>query len=216
MTSDRNRFWSSVICEKREVRVEPDIRKIVREASLELFGKVGYAKTTVADIANEAKIGKGTIYNYYSSKEEILSDIFSELVRNAQEDNSDTFFAETISIEEKIKIFTSYFVDSFFQMKSLLVGALDNFKPNLITEIFSAFHKNRSTIVNFICQFLKSEIKTSDEKLQYLVGEYFDFLIGRLTLYALETDWNDSEGATQKLLEHTASLFQAIVLKQNP
>ena len=78
MTSDRNRFWSLVICEKREVRVEPDIRKIVREASLELFGKVGYAKQPLL-ILLMSKNRQGHIIIILAKK--ILSDIFSELVQ---------------------------------------------------------------------------------------------------------------------------------------
>ncbi|MBX3039952.1 MAG: TetR/AcrR family transcriptional regulator [Bdellovibrionaceae bacterium] len=45
---------------------------LILDSSLELFAKHGFSKTTIADIAKAAEVASGTIYLYYSSKEEIL------------------------------------------------------------------------------------------------------------------------------------------------
>ena len=51
------------------------LREEVREAILDSVGrllvKYGYKKMTVEDIAREAGIGKGTVYLYFPSKEEV-------------------------------------------------------------------------------------------------------------------------------------------------
>jgi len=44
----------------------------IRRAALAVFSRRGFHGTTVAEIAEEAGIAKGTIYLYYPSKEEIL------------------------------------------------------------------------------------------------------------------------------------------------
>ena len=44
----------------------------IRRAALAVFSRRGFHETTVAEIAEEAGIAKGTIYLYYPSKEEIL------------------------------------------------------------------------------------------------------------------------------------------------
>lgn len=44
----------------------------IRKAALAVFSRRGFHETTVAEIAEEAGIAKGTIYLYYPSKEEIL------------------------------------------------------------------------------------------------------------------------------------------------
>lgn len=42
------------------------------EAAINLFGERGYESTSVSALAKAAGIGKGTIYSYFSSKNEIL------------------------------------------------------------------------------------------------------------------------------------------------
>ncbi len=52
-----------------------DIREKILEAAKELFTENGIRHTTVETIAKRAGIGKGTIYNYFDSKEEIFSEV---------------------------------------------------------------------------------------------------------------------------------------------
>ncbi len=47
-------------------------RKQILDAALETFASEGYAHSSIADIANEAEISKGLIYNYFESKEDLL------------------------------------------------------------------------------------------------------------------------------------------------
>lgn len=44
----------------------------ILEAALPLFAKFGIQKTTVDEIASAAQVGKGTIYLYFKSKQEIF------------------------------------------------------------------------------------------------------------------------------------------------
>ncbi len=44
-------------------------------AATDLFQEKGYADTTITDIAKRADVGVGTIYNYFSSKHDILLSI---------------------------------------------------------------------------------------------------------------------------------------------
>ncbi len=49
-------------------------RERLLEAAIACFGENGYAATRIADIAGKAGLGKGTIYEYWRAKEEILLD----------------------------------------------------------------------------------------------------------------------------------------------
>lgn len=44
-----------------------------------MFAEKGYASTRVADIAVRADVGKGTVYEYFSSKEELLFAVFESI-----------------------------------------------------------------------------------------------------------------------------------------
>jgi len=52
----------------------------LREAAFSLFAKNGYDKTSIAQIANAAGVSKGLVYNYFSSKEDLLKAIFIEIL----------------------------------------------------------------------------------------------------------------------------------------
>jgi len=49
------------------------------KAATAVFAKKGYASTRVADIAERAGVGKGTVYEYFSSKEELLFAVFESI-----------------------------------------------------------------------------------------------------------------------------------------
>jgi AcrR family transcriptional regulator len=55
--------------------LNPKKRRIV-EAAVRVFAQKGYACATVADIAATAGIGKGTIYEYFASKEDLFFAVF--------------------------------------------------------------------------------------------------------------------------------------------
>ncbi|RZL19803.1 MAG: TetR/AcrR family transcriptional regulator [Pedobacter sp.] len=58
------------------------IKESVFKASMELFKKYGYHKTSVNEIAKKARIAKATIYKYFESKEQILDNILMDYLDN--------------------------------------------------------------------------------------------------------------------------------------
>jgi AcrR family transcriptional regulator len=56
----------------RRQRRSAEIRERLFRAALALFGKRGFAETTVEDITEAADVGKGTFFNYFPSKDHIL------------------------------------------------------------------------------------------------------------------------------------------------
>jgi TetR/AcrR family fatty acid metabolism transcriptional regulator len=60
--------------EKRTV----DKRSVILDAALKTFVKRGYPETRVSEIAAEAKVAEGTLYNYFQSKEDLLLALFDE------------------------------------------------------------------------------------------------------------------------------------------
>lgn len=55
-----------------------DKRAVILEAALMTFVKRGYPETKVAEIASGAGVAEGTLYNYFSSKEDLLLALFDE------------------------------------------------------------------------------------------------------------------------------------------
>lgn len=54
--------------------LSPEKRQAILEAAVACFCDKGFAHTRIADIAAQAGIGKGTVYEYVDSKEQLLVD----------------------------------------------------------------------------------------------------------------------------------------------
>ncbi len=95
--------------ETREERKEKLIRqrkKQISEAAIRIFSKKGFGETTIPEIALEAGVATGTIYNYYPSKRDLLVNIvkdfiitepFMELFKNARDSDFPTFINAVIN-----------------------------------------------------------------------------------------------------------------------
>ena len=57
-------------------KAQKDKKKRIIDAAARVFAQKGYAGTAVADIAVQAEIGKGTIYAYFDSKEDLFFAVF--------------------------------------------------------------------------------------------------------------------------------------------
>ncbi len=67
----------------------------ILHAALDLFIEKGYLNTKIIDIAIKAEIGKGTIYEYFQSKEEILLLALSQIVAQDFKDIQEKVSQET-------------------------------------------------------------------------------------------------------------------------
>lgn len=73
--------------DRRERRKE-ETRRLILQTALKLFAKKGVFATTVEEITEAADIGKGTFFNYFSSKEAILTSLAENqlaIIRRAAE-----------------------------------------------------------------------------------------------------------------------------------
>lgn len=59
--------------EGRRERRRAETRERIFRAGMELFAERGFFSTTVEDITEAADVGKGTFFNYFPSKEHVLS-----------------------------------------------------------------------------------------------------------------------------------------------
>jgi AcrR family transcriptional regulator len=66
--------------ERRSVREESRAvyRRAIVEAAMQVFGQTGFHEAKIADIAAAAGVATGTLYNYFTSKEEIFQSILDD------------------------------------------------------------------------------------------------------------------------------------------
>ncbi|MBN1352761.1 TetR/AcrR family transcriptional regulator [candidate division KSB1 bacterium] len=81
--------------------------EIIKHA-MRVFAQKGYAKTKMADVALAAKIGKGTIYEYFKSKDEIFNFVFTHFMDSMETIVAKAIFKLTDPVEKIKTIFTSW------------------------------------------------------------------------------------------------------------
>lgn len=85
-----------------------DKRKLILEAAVKVFSRQGYHKAKMEEIAAEAGIGKGTIYEYFDSK----LNLFQEMLERSRDIYSNSLIGEnqeSLSFKERLRaVFLSH------------------------------------------------------------------------------------------------------------
>ncbi|MCX6005477.1 MAG: TetR/AcrR family transcriptional regulator [Chloroflexi bacterium] len=69
--------------QKRKERITRLREKQILEAAMAVFTRKGFGEATVADIASEAGVAVGTIYNYYRDKHDLLISLIARSLLSA-------------------------------------------------------------------------------------------------------------------------------------
>ncbi|GIP40151.1 TetR family transcriptional regulator [Paenibacillus sp. J31TS4] len=68
-----------------------DRRQLIVEAAAKSFALFGYKATTMEQIAKLANVGKGTIYTFFTNKEELFQEVLDRLIREMKQVAEETF-----------------------------------------------------------------------------------------------------------------------------
>ncbi|MFS0722930.1 TetR/AcrR family transcriptional regulator [Paenibacillus sp. 1P07SE] len=120
---------------------------IILDAAYRLFGTKGFYETKMSEIADEAGIAKGTLYLYFSSKEELFTAMtkrdhdrfLSQLQRMLQPDNS---------LQEQLHAVASHHLSYYFGVKNyprLFFQAPNS--DQALMEMMHAFRRNYMSII---------------------------------------------------------------------
>lgn len=95
-------------------------KELIIEAAIKVFARDGLEKGKIADIAKEAGIGKGTVYEYFRSKNDIFKvieeSVFSDFSIVFEELNS-----STLSPTKKLSNLLEQGIDMFMEMGDVLL-----------------------------------------------------------------------------------------------
>lgn len=67
-----------------------DRRQEILEAASKSFSLFGYKSTTMDQVAKIANVGKGTIYTFFSNKEELLQEVVVSMIREMKSETDAT------------------------------------------------------------------------------------------------------------------------------
>ena len=102
-------------------RKSGDKRQAILNAAEKTFGANGYAAATMEQIAVDAGISKGSIYNYFRSKQDLFMELFAQSVAG-DEAQVDTLLDQSIPASRKIEALLDIWFKSFEHYQK--IGAL--------------------------------------------------------------------------------------------
>jgi AcrR family transcriptional regulator len=139
----------------------------ILDAANKVFIKYGYQKTTMDDIAHEAMIGKGTIYYYFNSKEEIFIEILKKIkeetnLKIAEKMNSASTF------EEKFKIFFTEPLQQFVSHYKLFIQVMSEQSPAFMTKLHDFRASTHEGIKDMLTTILEEAKENGTLKPEYI------------------------------------------------
>jgi len=126
------------------------------EAAMMVFAKNGFHNTKMIDIADYAGIGKGTIYEYFRSKEEIFHESY-------------LYSMKKMKAQAEIKL--HHLTDP----TEKLIGIIESFFDS-----FEAFHDSIYIMFDFWAEGIRKRDQQMENYLREIYYEYRQFIAGIL------------------------------------
>ena len=137
----------------RVQKVQPE--RIVDAAAV-VFARKGFSSTIMADIAREAGIGKGTLYEYFRSKDDLFFAVFEQFMKDTETSAFETGRLKTLSAAKRLTVIGDAVTRSWPELKNAY---------SLTMEFWSAAASSRHR------ERFKNAFKHSYRKYRQLVAE---------------------------------------------
>ncbi|TCZ77823.1 TetR/AcrR family transcriptional regulator [Paenibacillus albiflavus] len=200
---------------KVTVEYKDEKRLAILDAALHCFADKGYRDTTITDISNYLLMSKGSIYIYFTSKE----DIYKQLMENRMEwmiTQTSSKFGELTTASEKLRLLVRMFTDQTLDdLKELLSFHLEfmliSSRQNSLKKVM---HKHIEMATKFV-QDIIDEGKDSGEFRSdtdsYTASTLFWALRDGLVLHSLGIDVDEEYkahmiGMEEMLFRYIATL----------
>ncbi len=147
--------------------------ELILAAAGGLFSYYGIKKTTVEDIAKKAKIGKGTIYSYFKSKEDIF-EAFIDAEVSGMEGKLNAEIENPVTASGKLKAFVKFHMNAIKKFSGF----------------FPRFHEEYLEYYGYIEKIRKKYDKEEQEQIEKIltwgveIGE-FEISDVKLTAFTL-------------------------------
>lgn len=175
------------------------------EAAANSFASFGYKATTMDQVAKIANVGKGTIYTFFTNKEELFQEIISRLITEMRRVAEEVWHPDQSFFENIHQML--YRVLEFRKEHQLIIRLTHEIKAVGTPAAIEALDRIESAILTFIKEVI-DEGKRSNE-LKDCDSEITAFVILKWYV-SLVFDWERNHPPLKK--EQIAELFQLYIM----
>lgn len=170
-----------------------DRRKMILKAAAQSFAQFGYKATTMELVAKIANVGKGTIYTFFSTKDELFEEILHNALQEMKEvldrgmRQEDTFFQNLLRV-----------LDALLEFRAdheLFVKLSQEVRDIGTIQATEGIHRLENVVLEYLGQEIdkaigKGEFKPCDSRI-------VSFLMLKIYI-ALTTEWSKSHEPLNK------------------
>lgn len=137
-------------------------RKEILKAAAQLFAAKGFHRTQMDQVAQQAGIGKGTIYRYFPGKEDLYFSILDQAVSDLQECLMRDF-RESVRPQHKLVKMMSDMAELFLRNRSLL-KLIHEIENGEIKKRHQNIRRQNDKIVSLIADAVREGIRSGEFK----------------------------------------------------
>lgn len=144
------------MCPRVTDQYKTEVKEKIVQAAITTFSKYGYDKTRMDDIAESANLGKGTLYLYFKSKEELFYAISENSIKELKEQLSKLFSKKEDLVQDAEKFYDQYrnlIHDS--EKVSFEMIAESSHNPKLR----KALYEQRMKVYDIVIDYLRRQIE---------------------------------------------------------
>ena len=138
-------------------KAEKDKKVVIREAATRVISRKGYFNTRPKDVAEEADISVGTIYNYYEGKQEILLDIFSKELSDRKDFYRELSQRDLPLIDQIEKILERHFSRLINHKELMKVIIQERFKPG--SKLGGELNESYREVIRYIEKLIEEALE---------------------------------------------------------
>jgi TetR/AcrR family fatty acid metabolism transcriptional regulator len=158
-----------------------DYKNKILTAAIKVFAQKGYVNTTMSDVSIHAKVGIGTLYNYFANKDDLLLQCMKKTI----EDEIHVIKENSESIADPIDR-----LHTFFQKHAELIQSKPYIAKFLVVELRQSegFYKRNPSYnpmnyyLNYVTEILDGAVKSgrirkvNTQTLSYMIVGFMDMV----------------------------------------
>ena len=184
-----------------------DKRNRIINAALIVFSREGFQNAKIEDIAITADIGKGTLYEYFSSKDELFLEVFTKFKESVLSkywvvlnDGGDPLS----KLKRVAKISAEICADDKIQMRFLAQFSFECItreKGNKLTELLNEYNEEIAALISGIVEEGIEEGLLKPLDVEILSKNFADTLFGMYMRYQLSDDKMNLQAESHSLYD---------------
>jgi len=183
-----------------------DRKKLILEAAAKSFSLYGYKATTMDQVAKLANVGKGTIYTFFKTKEELFDDIINSLIADIRFEVEGVLDDSASILDNVNNVLVR--IHEIRESHQLTIKLIQEERDMGTQTVVEAMQRVEQSIIQYMKAIIqkaidKGEIKACDPEVTAFVmlKMYFSLVI----------DWQRNHPPLKK--EEIAKLFELYLLK---